>query len=126
MANSISKLPNSAESMNLTQWSNFSDQNKFGRLGDIQSLRDPLRRISFRTADILAVYGYHIVNTNAYLIYFWQEDMNSLRWRQGELKSSKAFYRKKANLSEYLELGIMLGNVYASPSENIQSVGVFP
>jgi hypothetical protein len=58
MVNSIARLASGAENCTLSDWEKFCCTDKDRQLSMMQSLRDPLRRCSFRAESIAAVYGF--------------------------------------------------------------------
>jgi class 3 adenylate cyclase len=78
MPNSLARLSLGAESSTISDWRAFYSSSQSRRLAVTQSLRDPLRSCTFRTEEIVAVFGYFLEEDGASLVYFWSERLRSL------------------------------------------------
>lgn len=107
MANSISQLHESSETAGIVEWADYFELPMRHRLSKIQRLRDPLKNIKFRSEEIQAVYGFHVEGATASLVYFWEQSLGSLRWRNGTYVSSS--YKTK----DYLKLGLILAKAHS-------------
>jgi len=107
MANSISQLHESSETAGIIEWSGYSQLPLRHRLSKIQRLRDPLKNIKFRSEEIQAVYGFHVEGSDASLVYFWEQSLGSIRWRNNTYISSNTKIR------DYLKLGLILAKAHS-------------
>ncbi len=82
MANSISQLSESAETAGIRVWEQYAAADVAERLSRRQFLRDPLKKCQFRSQDIVAVFGYTVDDSRASLVYFWEQNLQSLRWTE--------------------------------------------
>ena len=113
MANSISQLHESSETAGIIEWTGYSELPLRHKLSKIQRLRDPLKNIKFRSEEIQAVYGFHVEGSDASLVYFWEQSLGSLRWRNSTYISSNT------KTKDYVKLGLILAKAHSlSPTMN--------
>lgn len=105
MANSLSRLTLGAEGCSVEDWKDFSLLGAPGKRSQIQLFRDPLKNVVFRDQQIAAVFGYLLDDGKAHLVYFWDQELRGLNWRNvdllGERTSLLKFGLALARLHEH-------------------------
>lgn len=115
MTDAISQLHPSAETAGIDDWrrhiqraiesAETRDEVFSHFLNEKQLFRDPLKACKFRTLDIVAVYGYTLGERAATLVYYWDEDLHSIKWNKGDI-----FSRRRVS-KPLLELGWILTKI---------------
>src|SRR5688500_7228908 len=81
MANSLSRLTLGAEGCPVEEWRRFTLLSPASKRSHVQLLRDPLKNVVFRDQQIYAVFGYLLDDGKAHLVYFWDNELRGLNWR---------------------------------------------
>ncbi len=122
MANSISSLIDGSESCGIESWQRYCAASVKEKLPMIQSLRDPLKNCSFRTEQILAVFGYFIGESECSLVYFWDRQQQAANWpRLSSMVESKNLLKFGLMISSLHDRNPSLKSILGLLSEEIEN-----
>lgn len=103
MVNSITSLIDGSEGCGIETWREYCRAGIKDKIAKIQLLRDPLKNCSFRTEQVLAVYGYFLAEGECSLVYFWEKHQQSAQW--SKLSSMP-------ETTSLLEFGLMITSLH--------------
>ena len=118
MVNSISSLIDGAESCGLEVWKDYCDASTKEKISKIQLLRDPLKNCSFRSEQVLAVFGFFLGENECSMVYFWDRHQQAAHWsRIDSVRETKSL----------LEFGLMIYFLFGMYSAiPLNDFGLFP
>lgn len=103
MVNSISSLVDGAESCGLDVWKDYCKSNTKDKLAKIQLLRDPMKNCSFRSEQVLAVFGFFLGENECSMVYFWDRHQQAAHWSRIEsMQETKSL----------LDFGLMISSLH--------------
>lgn len=122
MVNSISSLIDGAESCSLKVWQDYCESGTREKIAKIQLLRDPLKNCSFRSEQVLTVFGFYLGENECSMVYFWDRHQQAANWSRLEsMRETKSFLEFGMMISSLHERNPTLKSILGFLSDEIES-----